>query len=158
MKTLQTTGLNAEGAKEVTKLLNELLSNFQILYMNLRGFHWNIKGRRFFMLHEKFEELYKDTSEKSDAIAERVLTLDAIPYHSFNDYLKHSEINVVENVSDGDTAVDHLIKSYSLLLGKERIILKNASKNNDEATVAMMSDFIGEQETLLWMLKAYLSN
>ena len=26
--------------------------------MNTRGFHWNIRGKEFFELHAKFEELY----------------------------------------------------------------------------------------------------
>ena len=50
--------------KEVTVLtaeLNILLANYHIYYQNLRGLHWNIRGRRFFDLHLKFEELYNDT-------------------------------------------------------------------------------------------------
>ena len=43
---------------EIANELNSLLANYQIYYQNLRGFHWNIQGRNFFELHEKFEELY----------------------------------------------------------------------------------------------------
>jgi starvation-inducible DNA-binding protein len=43
--------------------------------MNTRGFHWNIKGDKFFELHLKFEELYNDLLLKIDEIAERILSL-----------------------------------------------------------------------------------
>ena len=34
--------------KELAKDLNVLLSNFQVYYQNLRGIHWNIKGKMVF--------------------------------------------------------------------------------------------------------------
>ena len=64
----------AEIEKEI-HALNILLSNYQTYYQNLRGVHWNIKGKRFFELHVKFEELYNAAQEQVDEIAERILTL-----------------------------------------------------------------------------------
>ena len=37
----------------------------------------------------------------------------------------------------------------------ERKILSLASSHNDEVTVAMMSDYLKEQEKMVWMLTAY---
>lgn len=70
--------------------LNKLISNFQIYYQNLRGLHWNIRGRRFFDLHLKFEELYNDSQLKIDLIAERILTLGGTPLHTFEDYISNN--------------------------------------------------------------------
>ena len=64
-------GLDAIKAKKLADLLNVLLANYQLFYINSRGFHWNIKGEKFFELHLKFEELYTDTQLKIDEIAER---------------------------------------------------------------------------------------
>jgi starvation-inducible DNA-binding protein len=72
---------------EIASELNVLLANYQIYYQNLRGFHWNIQGRDFFELHVKFEELYNDGAIKIDEVAERILTIEATPLHSFTDYL-----------------------------------------------------------------------
>jgi len=41
-------GLPQKQTKENIELLNVLLSNFQVYYQNLRGLHWNIRGKRFF--------------------------------------------------------------------------------------------------------------
>lgn len=152
---LSNIGLNKESTMEIANHLNDLLSNYQLFYMNLRGFHWNIKGRKFFELHLKFEELYNDSLIKVDEIAERVLTLSATPIHTFSKYMDHSEIKATENVVDGDRAVDAILDNLSILLKKERAILSIASEANDEGTVSQMSDYIVQQEKLVWMLSAY---
>ena len=76
---LNAIGLDAKHSKKLGEELNLLLANFQRYYMNLRGIHWNIKGKRFFDLHAKFEELYDDANLKVDMVAERVLTLGEVP-------------------------------------------------------------------------------
>ena len=45
--------------------------------------------------------------------------------------------------------------SYGHLIAEERKILYLASSHNDEVTVAMMSDYLKEQEKMVWMLTAY---
>ena len=86
MDNLNQIGLNEMKAMELTKELNELLANYSIFYQNVRGYHWNIKGEKFFELHAKFEELYNDLFVKIDEIAERILTLGGMPNHNFSEY------------------------------------------------------------------------
>ena len=76
-------GIDKNKAKKLTEILNKLLADYEIFYQNLRGFHWNIKGREFFELHVKFEELYNEAFIKIDEIAERILTLEGIPMHTY---------------------------------------------------------------------------
>lgn len=149
-------GLKKEDTKDLVKGLNKLLANFQVYYQNLRGLHWNIKGKNFFMLHEKFEELYTDSQEKIDMIAERILTLHGTPLHTFDDYVKASKIKVGKNITNDVESVELVRESLSELLAIEREILELAGEAEDEGTNAMMSDFISEQEKTIWMLNAWL--
>jgi starvation-inducible DNA-binding protein len=155
MKNMNNIGLDIKASQNTAVELNDLLANYQLFYMNLRGFHWNIKGKKFFELHLKFEELYNDALIKVDEIAERVLTLSATPLHTFNAYLDASEIKSAENVTDGEVAINAILESLKILLSKERAILSIAGDANDEGTVALMSDYIVQQEKLVWMLSAY---
>lgn len=141
---------------EVTEKLNELLASFQVYYQNLRGFHWNVKGKLFFTLHSKFEELYNDTAEKIDEVAERVLTLGGKPLHTFDDYNKASKIEVIHNESDGVKLVEATLENLSTLIKLERELLPVAEEANDEGTAALLSDFISEQEKTAWMLNSVL--
>ncbi len=149
-------GLPIKESEELVNELNGLLSNFQIYYQNLRGLHWNIRGKRFFDLHLKFEELYNDSQIKIDLIAERVLTLGGTPLHTFADYIANSKLNVGKNISKDVEAIQLILESLSVLLQVERVILAKAADINDEGTNSMMSDFIAEQEKTNWMLKAWM--
>jgi starvation-inducible DNA-binding protein len=150
-------GLDSEKSKQLADKLNILLANFQLFYMNTRGFHWNIAGEKFFELHLKFEELYNDAVIKIDEIAERVLTLGHTPLHSYSSYLKVSSIKEATNISDGKKALKNLLTSFQTLLILEREILELSGKADDEGTNALMSDYIREQEKLVWMFTAYLN-
>lgn len=48
MSKLNAIGLNEAKIKELAQKLNVLLANYSIFYQNTRGFHWNIKGEKFF--------------------------------------------------------------------------------------------------------------
>lgn len=149
-------GLDAKKSKELADLLNDLLSNYQVFYMNTRGFHWNIKGQKFFELHLKFEELYNNLVLKIDEIAERILTLGFVPIHSFKEYTKNSEVKSHENVTDGTQGVEAIVDALSVIIKKQRIILELSAKIDDEGTNALMSDYIREQEKLVWMYSSFL--
>ncbi len=149
-------GLQKDKINELTTDLNELLANFQIYYQNLRGLHWNIKGKSFFVLHVKFEELYTDTQEKIDLIAERILTLEGIPLHTFADYQITASVLVGKNISKDIEAVQLVINSLEELIKIERIILGKSAEADDEGTNSLISDFIAEQEKTVWMMKAWL--
>lgn len=150
-------GLNQEKASELAEKLNNLLANYQVFYMNTRGFHWNIKGRKFFELHLKFEELYNDLVIKVDEIAERILTLEATPMHTFTEYLKISDIKETNHISEGDAAIKNILETFKTLLIKQREILALAAETDDEGTIALMSDYIREQEKLVWMYSSFMN-
>ncbi|CAA0143934.1 Dps family protein [Tenacibaculum maritimum] len=149
-------GLDKVKTAELVQELNVLLANFQVYYQNARGLHWNIKGKNFFELHMKFEEFYTDAQEKVDLIAERILTLQGTPLHTFEDYVKLSKVPVGKEVSNDEEAVNLIVASLSELLKLERIILELADEADDEGTNSMMSDFIAEQEKTVWMMNAWL--
>ena len=157
MKTLDFTKLNAESVKNVVSALQQLLADDQVYYSNLRGFHWNVKGKDFYVMHAQFESMYNNAAEKVDEIAERILMLDGIPAHNFSEYLKTAKVKESGYVTSSDEGIKHVMETTSYCRESERNILKLASEAGDEATVAMMSDYIKEQEKQLWMLTAYSS-
>lgn len=151
-------GLDHTQSTELAEKLNDLLANYQIFYMNVRGFHWNIKGEKFFELHLKFEELYNNLVLKIDEIAERVLTLGHAPVHGYDDYLNIAVVKPVKQVSDGKKAILAILDAFKVLITKQRVLLDLSDVADDEGTNALMSDYIREQEKLVWMYSAWLGN
>jgi starvation-inducible DNA-binding protein len=157
MENLNRIGLDNEKTKELAELLNDLLANYSIFYQNTRGYHWNIRGDKFFELHLKFEELYNDLLVKIDELAERILTLAYVPFHKFTDYLGTTMVPESNEVSDGNKAIEEILAAFKAILTKQRKILDLSAEIDDEGTNALMSDYIREQEKLVWMYSAYLN-
>ena len=151
-------GLNLEKSRVLAEKLNQLLANYQVFYINTRGFHWNIKGDKFFELHLKFEELYTNLQLKNDEIAERVLTLGHTPLHSYSDYLAQASITEKTNVSDGRESIRYILEAFETIITLQRELLTLSAEADDEGTNALMSDYIREQEKLVWMYSAYLNS
>jgi starvation-inducible DNA-binding protein len=137
--------------------LQQLLADFQVFYTNLRGFHWNVKGKEFFVLHSQFENLYDNAAAKTDEIAERILMLGGVPAHNFSEYLKLSKVKETGYVSSGDEGLKNVVETYSHFIASERAIIKLCGETGDEASIALLTDYIKEQEKMLWMLSAYYS-
>ena len=156
-QTLSAIGLDVKLSKQLAEGLDKLSTNYHIFYQNARGYHWNIKGEKFFELHLKFEELYNDALLKIDELAERILTLGYTPTHSFSEYLAAAEIKEHTNVSDGKKALEQILNNYGILISIERELLALSAEAGDEGTNALMSDYLRQQEKLIWMYSAYLN-
>ncbi len=150
-------GLDSDKTKKLADKLNILLANYSVFYQNTRGFHWNIKGDTFFELHVKFEELYDNLKIKIDEVAERVLTLGYTPNHQYTKYVEVSEISESDVVADGKVAVNEILDAFEIILKIQREILELSGDAHDEGTNALMSDYISEQEKLVWMYASYVS-
>ena len=83
--------------------------------------------------------------------------MEHTPNHTFTDFLKLSKIKEQKNVTDGVKAVNAVLSSFGVLLDIERQLLTLSAEANDEGTNALMSDYIRQQEKLVWMYSAYLS-
>lgn len=157
MKNLTSIGLDKVKSEALANQLNDLLSNYQVFYQSLRGLHWNIKGKHFFELHVKFEELYTDAQLKIDEIAERILTLGFTPLHTFEDYLAKATVTVGKNIDEGKEGVALVVDSLQKIVILERSILSAANELGDEGTLTLLTDFITQQEKMIWMYASWLN-
>ena len=148
-------GLDSNKTKNTVEELNVLLADYHIYYQKLRNFHWNVIGKNFFDLHEKFEELYDDAKLKVDEIAERILTLRYQPTSNLSDYLKDS--NLKESPSDisDSKMIELLLEDHGLLLKQMRKVVEIADAGGDEGTIDLIGAYIRELEKTSWMLDAW---
>lgn len=149
-------GLETKDMTAVIDKLNDLLSSYHIFYINVRGYHWNVKGEHFFSLHEQFEQLYTDLQVQIDEIAERVLTLGGTPLHAYSDFAQHSSIKENKNVFDGNECVKGVVTGLQELIEEQRSVSEAAEEAEDQGTADLVDDYVQEQEKLVWMYNAFL--
>jgi starvation-inducible DNA-binding protein len=149
--------LKGSAVKPVVEELNDLLANYHIYYQNLRGCHWNVKGKSFFTLHVKFEELYTQALAAIDEIAERVLTLGKPPYSTLQKYLDVSKIQQVETIGMKDTdMVKTVVNNMDTLIARQRELMKTSEEAGDDGTNDMINRLMQFLEKENWMLRSFL--
>ena len=117
-----------------------------------------MKGKGFFTLHAKYEELYNDVAGKVDEVAERILQLGGTPESRYSEYLKTARVK--EEGNDPECGREGMVKvldTLALLIAQERKLVELAGEANDEVTTALMDDYLKSQEKTVWMLVAFLS-
>lgn len=157
MKNLNEIGLDPSKSKATAEKLNLLLANYTVFYQNTRGLHWHIKGKEFFVLHDKYEELYTDLEIKIDEVAERILTLGHSPEHRYSKYLEVSTVPECQGITEAKKGVEHVLDGLLILLSIQRDILEIVAHAKDEGTVGQMGEYIQQQEKQVWMYTAYLN-
>ena len=148
-------GLDKEKIALTVDELNILLADYHLYYQKLRNFHWNVIGKNFFDLHEKFEELYTDARVKIDEIAERILTLRYHPMSNLKDYLETSSIEEASSKLTDKQMVSTILDNHSVLLKQMSKVVEKAENANDEGTIDLIGAYIRELEKSSWMLDAF---
>lgn len=149
-------GLEEKKIRPVVDELNQLLANYHIHYQKLRGCHWNVKGKSFFSLHVKFEELYTQALVSIDELAERILSLGKPPVSTFAEYIEHATIKEINTIGMKETEmVRALVEDMSKLIEIEREILKITEAAGDDGTNDMVNRFMQFKEKNIWMLRAF---
>ena len=149
--------LNIDNQKvlPVVTELNVLLADYHVHYQKLRNFHWNILGKNFFDLHNRFEEMYNETKTKIDEVAERIVTLKYHPISKLSDYIEVSKIKESSPLLTDEEMVEEIINDHKIILEQLDKIINKADKAKDEGTIDMMGAYIRELEKSTWMLNAW---
>ena len=79
------------------------------------------------------------------------------PENRFSKYLKTSNIKEDGNLPlKGKDGLRRVLENLGDLIAQERKIVDLAGEYSDEATVALMDDFLVGQEKNVWMLVSFL--
>ena len=140
-----------------TTELNKLVANLTVLYTKLHSFHWYVRGRNFYTLHEVFENYYNYTAESLDEAAEWLLAIGGRPVSTLKGAL---EIATIKEASEQETTsemVSAVFQDFKSLINDLTHLMEVAEDEGDQGT----SDFALGLKTQLekndWMLKSYLA-
>ncbi len=149
-------GLDEVKVRPIVDQLNDLLANYHIHYQKLRGCHWNVKGKSFFTLHVKFEELYTNAIATIDELAERILTLGQAPLSTYKDYIDTARIKEINTAGVQDVKLVHaILEDFTTLIEIEREIMESTAESGDDGTNDMINKFMQFKEKNAWMLRSF---
>ena len=140
---------------QVVDDLNALLADATVFYQKLRHYHWNVEGRKFFELHEKFEELYTRWADDIDQIAERVLMVEGVPLHTLASMLKVARLAEDESIPKAAVMVDNILADMDALHAASGRVVDAAEEAGDRGTANLMDDLRDAMEKDMWMLRTW---
>ena len=142
---------------QATEVLNQQVANFSVLYMKLHHYHWYVKGENFFTLHVKFQELYTEAGLHLDTIAERMLSLGALPTATLKEQLELSSIKEASGDETAQEMVQTLADDFGNVCDALTEGITAAEEHDDQPTADMFIAIRTSLEKHGWMLKAYLA-
>jgi starvation-inducible DNA-binding protein len=135
--------------------LNGLLADSVVFYQKLRHYHWNVKGRHFFELHEKFEELYTRWADSIDEVAERILMVEGVPLHTLKSLLAAAELEEDESTPAAPAMVEAVLADLEAIHAKAGRLIETAEEADDRGTANLLDDVRDGIEKDLWMLDTW---
>jgi starvation-inducible DNA-binding protein len=137
--------------------LNILLSSISIALANTKTYHWLIKGSDFFVLHEKFEELYTFYSDHQDKVAERILALESIPYVGYTTYIQNSLVKESHNnLRDEKKILEDILSTFDIIIAQATKVKGESILSKDDETDNYMQELIYDIQKLNWQYGAQL--
>ncbi|KAA9017074.1 Dps family protein [Niallia endozanthoxylica] len=136
--------------------LNQQIANWSVLYTKLHRFHWYVKGPLFFTLHAKFEELYNESGQVVDQVAERLLAIGGQPIATMKEFLEIATIEETAGEIKASDMVAALVRDYIEIKAGLEQLAASAEEENDTITNDLAVGLIESIDTHVWMLNAYL--
>ncbi|WP_282059373.1 Dps family protein [Bacillus pumilus] len=143
-------------SEKLLHVVNKQVADWTVLYVKLHNYHWYVKGKDFFTLHEKFEELYTETATYIDDLAERMLALNGKPVATMKESLEISSIQEAEGNESAEQMVKNLYDDFSNIAEELKQGMELAGEVGDETTGDMLLAIHQSIEKHNWMLKAFL--
>jgi len=138
--------------------LRDLLGEVVIFKFVAHGFHWNVRGINFQQFHEFFGEIYQNTDESIDGIAENIRKLN------FDAPFRLSEFMESAPELEPTDSTDPLEMSRSLYQANEDVrecIVKAMDLADDleqQGIVNFLAERLDQHSTWQWQLRAIVGD
>jgi starvation-inducible DNA-binding protein len=135
----------------VTSQLNVLINLLINQYFIYKFFHWNFEGEDFYSYHELFDSHSTLILNSQDAIAEHIRTLQSkVVIDPELTPLKDIDINQKNLVN----ILNLMIKYHDQIIEEITEVIKLANFSEDFSTGDLLTQYLEEQQKMLWFIKA----
>lgn len=140
----------------VAEAVNKQIANWGVLYVKLHHYHWHVKGKQFFTLHEKFQQLYEEAAVQIDELAERVLAIKGKPVSTMKGMLELATVKEASGDESADVMVKTIMQDFRTMSSEAAKAMELAESAGDQSTADMLLGIQTSLEKHIWMLEATL--
>ena len=139
----------------LTDSLNNLLSNTAVLYFSSHRAHWNVEGLDFREYHDLFGEIYADTYDSIDPIAESIRKLGDFPI-ALGDAEELSSYEDDSATTDARELAADIYEKNKVYLSLVKDAFNVATESNEQGVANLLAGRIEMHEKWDWQLRASL--
>ncbi|MCX6219236.1 DNA starvation/stationary phase protection protein [Spirosoma sp.] len=151
-------GISPENREVVAHQLATLLADEFVLYTKTLNAHWNLEGIDFHSVHLYFEDLYNQSAELVDDIAERIRQLGHYAPATLKNFLQLTHLTEQdEDGNDSRSLIRKLLADHESIIEFIRgTIDEFADAHKDAGTSDFVTGLMEKHEKTAWMLRAHL--
>jgi starvation-inducible DNA-binding protein len=144
---------------QVLECLRREQANAVQLYLEYKGYHWNVHGPQFHDLHAMFDEHAKLVLETIDPLAERQRILGALAYYDLDALNRSAQLAVDARLpASGREMVEHLVEAHRHIIRGLRAGFELSTEHHDPGTADLLTRTLLVHEKLEWFLRETLEN
>jgi starvation-inducible DNA-binding protein len=148
------TVIDAEGVKQISHVLRQLLADVFALYIKTKNFHWHMTGPHFRDYHLLLDEQSEQIFRMTDDIAERARKIGGTTLRSIGDIVRHQRLKDYDQPAVTPAAMLTELAADNLQF---TIFLRSAHElcesHKDQATTSLIENWIDESERRTWFLR-----
>ncbi|GAB3276683.1 Dps family protein [Larkinella harenae] len=152
-------GIAAEKREVVAHQLAKLLADEFVLYTKTLNAHWNLEGIDFHSVHLFFEDLYTQSAQIVDEVAERIRQLGHYAPATLKNFLQLTHLT--EQDEDGNNSrslIKKLLSDHESIIAFIRSNINEfAEAHRDAGTSDYITGLMEKHEKIAWMLRAHLN-
>ncbi|MCC6241372.1 MAG: DNA starvation/stationary phase protection protein Dps [Gemmatimonadaceae bacterium] len=138
-------------------ILNERLADFLDLERQAKQAHWNVKGPRFFALHELFDTVAGLAVTWADDLAERAVQLGCVAEGTSQVVASRSKLPQAPLMAADDDAWVHVVaEALAFCTNATRADIADAEAADDAVTTDLLTRITSEVDKQLWFVESHL--
>lgn len=149
----------AEGIRGKSEaLLQKLLTNGIDLQLQTKQAHWNVRGPRFLLLHELFDQVYGEVAKGVDLIAERIVQLGGNAEGTVQFVNKNTGLQRFPLANSNESQLLLALCESLAEFGRQvRSGIDTAQDGKDAVTADLLTEVTRGLDKNLWMVESHVT-
>ncbi|MBM3735394.1 MAG: DNA starvation/stationary phase protection protein [Acidobacteria bacterium] len=150
------TGLTDAQRSGLVAILSHTLADLHVLYVQTRGFHWNVTGPHFNDLHKFFEAQYDELAGSIDEVAENIRYLGEKAPASMAAFLSLARIQESAGAPSSREMIQALLSNHESVARSLRGDIEKAGGLGAADVQDFLTGLLEQHDKMAWMLRAML--
>jgi starvation-inducible DNA-binding protein len=142
---------------ELNEQLKVVLADSFMLYLKAQGYHWNVEGILFPMLHDFFAKIYEEVYASIDSTAEEIRARDGKAPHTLIELDKYRTIEDTSAVDAQAMIADLKVANQAVIESLFKAV-EIATEKNEQGLMDYLASRIDAHKKHNWMLTSTLKS